>query len=187
MIRGAIAFGLIQNLSIDNFGRWVPNDNKMSTKKYDIIPEVEVVQSSVLYLVILTTVVIGGLTPPIQKCLLTPAKKREQIIHLHQEKNLPAFGQVHGNDEGGDPAGMGGDQFGEQETIDALNEDNSNLKQQFLQKHIISKIQNDTPTETTAQSPVVQEKPQSLNFSANHHSNSSKTEEDMSVTHYGKF
>jgi hypothetical protein len=94
LIRGAIAFGLIQNLSEADFGRWVPNTDTKSDRAFKIIPEVEVVKSSVLYLVILTTIIMGGLTPPIQKCLLKPAKSREQIIHLHEESgDVPKFGK----------------------------------------------------------------------------------------------
>jgi len=60
LIRGAIAFGLIQNVNNKQFGRWVHSNGKAN-----LIEETEVIKSSILYLVILTTVIIGGLTPPV--------------------------------------------------------------------------------------------------------------------------
>ena len=90
LIRGAIAFGLIQKLEPSNFGRYTDGGH---------IPEVDVVQSSVLYLVIVTTVVIGGLTPPIQKFLLRPEPPREKLVALHdasqaslRSERAPQFG-----------------------------------------------------------------------------------------------
>ena len=53
-IRGAIAYGLSQNLTTDVFGNKIGNND---------VEEVEVVQNAILSLVMLTTVVIGGFTP----------------------------------------------------------------------------------------------------------------------------
>lgn len=64
LIRGAIAFGLSQNLAPDVFGD--------GTKG-----EVDVVQNTILSLVIITTVFIGGATPLVQKCLLPKKPERE--------------------------------------------------------------------------------------------------------------
>ena len=60
LIRGAIAFGLSQNLKPTIFGK----------TNQDSVLVVEVVQSSILSLVIITTVFIGGLTPLVQKLLI---------------------------------------------------------------------------------------------------------------------
>lgn len=96
------------------------------------------VQSSVLYLVILTTVVIGGLTPPIQKALLTPENKREKIIALHQEQDAPRFGVATDSAEAAGT--IASDEFGEEVMVDALNQDGSTLKEKFIAKHITSKL-----------------------------------------------
>ena len=66
-IRGAIAFGLSQNLQPEHFGH--EDLNKA---------EVDVVQNGILSLVILTTVLIGGATPMVQRCLLPKEEKISQ-------------------------------------------------------------------------------------------------------------
>jgi len=60
LIRGAIAFGLVENLDEHSF------DKK------------EVIVSTTYALVILSTVIFGGLTPIVQKLLL-PSKKSERL------------------------------------------------------------------------------------------------------------
>ena len=69
LIRGAIAFGLSQNLAPGVFGDHTGADKS----------EVEVVQNTILSLVIITTVFIGGATPMVQRCLLTPAKPEREL------------------------------------------------------------------------------------------------------------
>ena len=63
-IRGAIAFGLSQNLKDEHFGNHVDGHSE---------GEAAVIQNCMLSLVILTTVIIGGFTPLVQKCLVPPA------------------------------------------------------------------------------------------------------------------
>ena len=60
LIRGAIAFGLVENLDEHSF------DKK------------DVIVSTTYALVILSTVIFGGLTPMVQKLLL-PSKKSERL------------------------------------------------------------------------------------------------------------
>lgn len=62
LIRGAIAFGLSQNLNGSNFG----GDGDQQRN-------VDIVQSCILVLIIVTTIVIGGLTPLVQRILLPKA------------------------------------------------------------------------------------------------------------------
>lgn len=120
---------------------------------------------------ILTTVVIGGLTPPIQKALLTPENQREKIIALHAEaeQDAPRFGVVT------DSAGLS-EEFGEEEMVEAFNQDGSTLKEKFLAKHIGNKA------------PQPQDRGVDINKSgAQGDSLASSAHEDTSVTHYGQF
>lgn len=62
-IRGAIAFGLSQNLSNSNFGSWNEDNTEFMGQK-------EVVQTTILSLVIITTFFFGGFTPMVKQCLM---------------------------------------------------------------------------------------------------------------------
>ena len=57
LIRGAIAFGLSQEITPKSFAK--------SESEKDTRLDVETVQTTILMLIISTTVIIGGLTPPV--------------------------------------------------------------------------------------------------------------------------
>jgi NADH:ubiquinone oxidoreductase subunit 5 (subunit L)/multisubunit Na+/H+ antiporter MnhA subunit len=75
LIRGAIAFGLSQELSPSHFGH--------SDGEHEF--EVEVVQTSILMLIILTTVLIGGFTPLMSRCLLGSSDSNEDVAESNVE------------------------------------------------------------------------------------------------------
>ena len=61
-IRGAIAFGLTMNLDASTFNLEAPEEQRENS--------VEVVQTTLLALVIITTFFFGGFTPLVKQCLM---------------------------------------------------------------------------------------------------------------------
>ena len=70
-IRGAIAFGLSTNLTDQFFGNLTASEEERSG-------EVEVVQSTILGLVIITTFFFGGFTPMVKSCLMGEKDPEEE-------------------------------------------------------------------------------------------------------------
>lgn len=76
-IRGAIAFGLSTNLTNEFFGNLAVEPEQRSG-------EVEVVQSTILGLVIITTFFFGGFTPMVKECLM--GKKDDEEVEAENKQ-----------------------------------------------------------------------------------------------------
>ena len=71
-IRGAMAFGLSRNLTDEFFGNLAVTQEERSG-------EVQVVQSTILGLVIITTFFFGGFTPLVKSCLMGEKPSDEEF------------------------------------------------------------------------------------------------------------
>jgi len=83
-IRGAIAFGLSTNLAGGNFGDHEGGQDQAET---------EVVQSTILALVIITTILFGGFTPMVKSCLMGKQTTVEERAHQDSMKRISTMQQ----------------------------------------------------------------------------------------------
>lgn len=87
-IRGAIAFGLSSNLTNDVFGNIAGTDEERQG-------EVEVVQSTILALVIITTFFFGGFTPMVKSCLMGDKTPEAEETEEQGEVNNGSVANSH--------------------------------------------------------------------------------------------